>query len=337
MTYYEEHKQTHPREPDYEELRDQVKRLEEQTRGRQKEQQEQDKWEQAQEKQWWPGDPKEIAEPAPAVMKMARARARHQRWNLQLPSLEDLYAVQVGIGQVLDALLHDQLNQQVGRLVLSGLRLAATNLARPDEVWEQPSRFESHEQLALPGFEADLGLPPGMDLDTPPEVAFPETETGTVSKERASLMEVMPLDVELMELQQRAGLEAVVRRMKQLEQAEDRRYKRAQAQLAHARYVVRAAAQNAARESQFVMRSQAALAEVEAREQAAANPAASSGSRQEDGAASSAAVADGVGAGPARARNRNRLLLERPGRNRLRATWRSFLWKLKPNESNGYV
>ncbi len=202
-------------------------------------------------------------------LKMARARARQQRWRLQLPPLEDLYAVHVGIGLVLDALLHDQLDPRVGRLVLSGLRLAGANLARPDEAWEQSSRFQSREQLALPGFEAEFGLPAGFDLNTPPEVAFPETPaqraaegaSGAVSEERANLMEVTSLDIELMELQQREGPEAVARRLKQAEQAEHRRYKKAQAQLAHARYVVRAAAQNAAREAQFVVRSEAAGAE----------------------------------------------------------------------------
>ncbi len=241
-------------------------------------------------------------------LKMARARARQQRWRLQLPPLEDLYSVHVGIGLVLDALLHDQLDPRVGRLVLSGLRLAGANLARPDEAWEQPSRFQSREQLALPGFEAEFGLPAGFDLNTPPEVAFPETPaqraaegaSGAVSEERANLMEVTPLDIELMELQQREGPEAVARRLKQAEQAEDRRYKKAQAQLAHARYVVRAAAQNAAREAQFVVRSEAAAnlaSSAAGKEQGAgaANSAASSGAGNEAGAASSAVASSGAG------------------------------------------
>lgn len=222
-------------------------------------------------------------------LKMARARAHHQGWCLQLPPLEDLYSVQVGIDRVLDALLHAQLDRQVGGLVLYGLQQAATNLSRPDEVWEQSSRFQSREQLALPGFEAEFGLPPGFDLNTPPEVAFPETEVGAVSEERANLMEVTPLDIELMELQQREGPEAVARRLKQAEQAEDRRYKKAQAQLAHARYVVRADAQNAAREARFVVRSEAAVAAAEAEEKAAAAKLASSAAGKEERAASSGA------------------------------------------------
>ena|SRR5271157_1822910 len=37
-------------------------------------------------------------------LKMARARARGERWHLDLPPLEDLYAVQVSIMRVLQAL-----------------------------------------------------------------------------------------------------------------------------------------------------------------------------------------------------------------------------------------
>jgi hypothetical protein len=239
-------------------------------------------------------------------LKMARARAHHQGWRLQLPPLEDLYSVQVGIDRVLDALLHAQLDRHVGGLVLYGLQQAATNLSRPDEVWEQSSRFQSREQLVLPGFEAEFGLPAGFDLNTPPEVAFPQTPaqraaegaSGAVREEWANLMEVTPLDIELMELQQREGPEAVARRLKQAEQAEDRRYKKAQAQLAHARYVVRAAAQNAAREAQFVVRSEAAVAAAEAEEKAAAAGSVSRKEPQPAGAPPlSAAVADRVGAG----------------------------------------
>jgi len=83
-------------------------------------------------------------------------------------------------------------------------------------------------------------------VDTPPEVAFPEP-TPALSEERANLMEVTPVDIQLMEIRQHEGPEAVWRKLSQLDAAEDRRYRRSQAQLAHARHVVRAAAQNAPR------------------------------------------------------------------------------------------
>src|SRR5271157_4433222 len=192
-------------------------------------------------------------------LKMARARARGERWHLDLPPLEDLYAVQVSIMRVLQALDHDRLDKGRGSLMLYGLQQAATNLRCPQEVWERSSRFELADDEGVEeydDFEAEFDLPQGIDLKTPPEVVFPEATPVAISEERADLMEVTPLDIELMEIRQREGPEAVTRKLKQLDAAEDRRYRRAQAQLAHARHVVRAA-QNLAREAHLVERSQA--------------------------------------------------------------------------------
>src|SRR5271165_1063358 len=212
-------------------------------------------------------------------LKMARARARGERWRLNLPPLEDMHAVQAGIMRVLEALDHGVLEKGVGGLMLYGLQQAATNLSRPQEIWDQSSRFEAADgegPAEYANFEADYGLPQGIDVDTPPEVAFPEAQPEpalsaaerAISEERANLMEVTPVDIQLAEIRQREGPEAVWRKLKELDAAEDRRYRRSQAQLAHARHVVRAAAQNAARETRFVERSQADLATAEAKERA---------------------------------------------------------------------
>ncbi len=109
-------------------------------------------------------------------LKMARARARGRRWRLELPPLEDLYAVQVGLQQVLDAMADGHLDRHLGGLMLYGLQQAATNLRCPQEVWEQSSRFDHVEQIEWSGFEQEHGLPEGFDVDTPPEEAFPPPE-----------------------------------------------------------------------------------------------------------------------------------------------------------------
>ena len=75
-------------------------------------------------------------------LKMARARARGERWRLELPPLEDLYAVQVSIMQVLGALADDRLDKGRGSLMLYGLQQAATNIRSADRFWQQRSRFE---------------------------------------------------------------------------------------------------------------------------------------------------------------------------------------------------
>src|SRR5271157_3955991 len=118
-------------------------------------------------------------------LKMARARARGERWHLDLPPLEDLYAVQVSIMRVLQALDHDRLDKGRGSLMLYGLQQAATNLRCPQEVWERSCRFDNVEEVQWDGFEQEHGLPKNFDVDTPPEVAFPPPAAGRDSTEVA--------------------------------------------------------------------------------------------------------------------------------------------------------
>jgi hypothetical protein len=219
MSYYDDMKQALRREPTYEELKQKVKFLEDQSN-----QLEGEAWEQADDQikeilgafGW-----REETKPKPVPVKtcshlredsrycgsiavkdrdfcphhlrerarglrMAQARARRQRVLLQLPPLEDLYAVQVSIGQVLNALLSGQLDKGLGGTVLYGLQQAATNLCRPVEVWEESRPFQCNEQVTLPGLEEEFGLPQGIDLNASPEKAFPETETAAVGEEKAA-------------------------------------------------------------------------------------------------------------------------------------------------------
>ena len=104
---------------------------------------------------------------------MARARARSERWRVELPPLEDLYAVQVGIQRVLDAVAGEQLERSQAWAMLYGLQQAATNLRLPKEVWEDSDHFGDGEQCELVNFAKEHGLPEDMDVDTPPDEAFP--------------------------------------------------------------------------------------------------------------------------------------------------------------------
>jgi hypothetical protein len=110
-------------------------------------------------------------------LRMARARARRERWRVELPPLEDLYAVQVGIQHVLEALASAQLDRQTARLMLTGLRQAANNLRLPEEVWENSPRFNKVEETIWDSFEDAHGLPEDFDVDTPPDEAFPPPAT----------------------------------------------------------------------------------------------------------------------------------------------------------------
>ena len=136
-------------------------------------------------------------------LKLARARARGERNRLELPPLEDLYAVQVGLQQVLDALASGQLDRLLGGVMLYGLQQAANNLRLPQEVWESSARFDNVGKTTWRGFEQEHGLPEGFDVNTPPDQAFPPPLTSPDTVERTGEDLVTEDDVELEELRDR--------------------------------------------------------------------------------------------------------------------------------------
>src|SRR5271165_5208311 len=71
-------------------------------------------------------------------LRAARARARREPVRLKLPLLEDPFAVQVALIQVADAVTHDELDVQRGRLLMSVLRLASRNLKTAREWSHDP-------------------------------------------------------------------------------------------------------------------------------------------------------------------------------------------------------
>lgn len=176
-------------------------------------------------------------------LKMARARARGQRGLLQLPPLEDLYGVQVGIMQVLDALTSGQLDRRLGGVVLYGLQQAASNLRLPAEAWEESARFDNVGKTTWPGFEKEHGLPKGFDVNTPPDQAFPPpvTSPGTISHEAEE--PVTEDDIELEELLARDP-EACKRRALQLARKYRRRLRHEEEKLARACRILEAARRN---------------------------------------------------------------------------------------------
>jgi len=158
-------------------------------------------------------------------LKMAQARARGQRWRLELPPLEDLYAVQVGIQQVLDALSSGQLDRRLGGVMLYGLQQAGSNLRLPEEVWEKSGRFDNVAKTTWSGFEQAHGLPEGFDVDTPPDAAFPPPVASPGTIELTGEDPVADDDVGLDELLQRDP-EACKRRANQLARKYRRRIRR---------------------------------------------------------------------------------------------------------------
>src|SRR5271167_3971323 len=140
-------------------------------------------------------------------IRMARAVAQRQAFKLVLPPLDDMNSVLAALGQVGDTLAAGLLPPRQADLLLYSLRQAAAALrwmARPrlgsirpltagapplsssvsDRVGIQgappdpsPQGGVGDNQKRLveeyPGFEAEFGLPAGLDLSQPPHLLFP--------------------------------------------------------------------------------------------------------------------------------------------------------------------
>jgi hypothetical protein len=114
-------------------------------------------------------------------LRMAQLRARSERFDIKLPPLESMYAVQSALTQLAEALAADMIDPKRAQQLLSVLRLASLNLRHSDK-W-QPSVY--HTEVAGPAVDlaTEYGLPTDLDLDTRPELAFPQSVI--LSKERS--------------------------------------------------------------------------------------------------------------------------------------------------------
>lgn len=109
-------------------------------------------------------------------MKAARVRAHSERVTLQLPVLDDLHAVQVSLMQLGEAIVHGEIDERQGRLLLAVLRLAASNIKAQGD-WLDEAQMQDEDGASYvtenADFEQRYGLPKGFDLSVDPEVAFP--------------------------------------------------------------------------------------------------------------------------------------------------------------------
>ena len=129
-------------------------------------------------------------------LRMARAIARRQPYRFDLPALDDLFAVQAAVehvaralgaglmerrqaGTLLYALQQSAINHRI--LALLQMNTASVNPTLSPKEGEEggaPAAGMGQKRLVeeYPEFEAEFGLPPGIDLSQPAHVVFPPPE-----------------------------------------------------------------------------------------------------------------------------------------------------------------
>jgi hypothetical protein len=105
-------------------------------------------------------------------LRLAQARARAERFDIKLPPLEDMYAVQSALAQLAEALAADMIDLKRAHALMSVLRLMSLNFRHPEK-WQANLYHSDHP--AEVDVAKEYGLPRDLDHDTPPEVAFPES------------------------------------------------------------------------------------------------------------------------------------------------------------------
>ncbi len=110
------------------------------------------------------------------LLRMAQFRARHQHFDITLPPLDSLCSIQSALSQVAEALAADMIDPRRAMGLLKALRFAKKNLKdglKDDSSHWHDTPYLTEDATAYDNFEADYGLPKGIDLTAPPEVAFP--------------------------------------------------------------------------------------------------------------------------------------------------------------------
>ena len=120
------------------------------------------------------------------LLRMAQTRARHQRFDIILPPLDSLCSIQSALSQVAEALAADMIDPRRAMGLLKALRFAKENLKdslKDDNAHWHDTPYYSEDATAFDTFEAEYGLPEGLDLNTPPNIAFPPPASDVGSEE----------------------------------------------------------------------------------------------------------------------------------------------------------
>ena len=117
-------------------------------------------------------------------LRRAQARRHNQPYRLQLPALENLHAIQVAIGEILEAMADGQLDPKAGGIMLYGIQQATTVMLKiqdaaeyaDDEDDDDNEEGQPHRVREFPAFEQHYGLPPNVSLEADPDLALQHAE-----------------------------------------------------------------------------------------------------------------------------------------------------------------
>jgi hypothetical protein len=104
---------------------------------------------------------------------------RRQQQSLHIPALEDRETIQVAIGDVLNALIHDRIDSKKAGLILYGLQTAAANVNRCDFLSEEDdeeflTEYDETEQTSL---EAEIAEEIAVEAAAAPKAKPPQPKT----------------------------------------------------------------------------------------------------------------------------------------------------------------
>jgi hypothetical protein len=117
-------------------------------------------------------------------MRAAKARARGERFELRLPPLESMHAVQAALSQVAQALDADMIDLKRADRLIRVLNLAARNLLKAEK-WPAASVFHSDQPVEI-DVAAQYGLPNDLELSRLPEEVFPTPEDVGAPEDQAA-------------------------------------------------------------------------------------------------------------------------------------------------------
>ena len=186
-------------------------------------------------------------------LRAAQFRARGERFEFNLPPLESMHAVHSALSQLAQAIALGVIDRRSANDLLSVLRVASRNLMHPEK-WQE-SLYHSDQPAPEIDVAAEYGLPANLDLDTPPDAAFPRPPIGHIATEAARIVDAAdhpstadpfhqlncferksPFDIELEEIRLSQGDKAMLRRVDQFEREELRRRRLAETRAATQRF-----------------------------------------------------------------------------------------------------